>query len=122
MPVIIMALATFIAVQQPDVSALGDCTKVVPARVWTPVQPAVVERRVEPKWPIVTGKVMGIVLLDVWIDETGRVTCVQVKRSIPILDTAAVTAVREWKFAAARIDGRAVAVVQEIGVKYPPDK
>jgi TonB family protein len=66
--------------------------------------------------------VKGVVLIDVWIDESGRVTCVRVTRSIPILDAAIVTAVQQWKFAPAMMGDKPVAVVQQVGVRFPPVK
>jgi len=39
---------------------------------------------------------------------------VQVVRSIPINDAAAITAVRQWKFTPALHKGRPIAVVQEV--------
>jgi TonB family protein len=57
--------------------------------------------------------------MDVWIDEAGEVKCVKVTRSIPIADTAAVAAVRQWKFTPAKLGDRPVAVVHEVGIFYP---
>lgn len=102
-----------------------DCVASETVRVWTPIKPAVVKVRTEPTWPSYRGLIdnTGIVLMDVWIDENGRVTCVKVTRSmIPILDHAIVTAVHQWKFSPAMMGDKPVAVVQTIGVRYPPEK
>ena len=97
-----------------------DCVASETVRVWTPIQPAVVKVRTEPTWPSLLRQVdvQGIVLMDVWIDENGRVTCVKVTRSIPILDQAIVTAVHQWKFSPAMMGDKPVAVVQTVGVRY----
>jgi protein TonB len=58
----------------------------------------------------------GTIILDVWIDESGNVSCVNVTRSMPINDEAAINAVRQWKFAPATVRGRPIAVVQEVQV------
>ncbi len=101
-----------------------DCVASETVRVWTPIKPAVVQTRVEPSWTSYMGQsdVKGVVLMDVWIDESGRVTCVRVTRSIPILDAAIVTAVQQWKFAPAMMGDKPVAVVQQVGVRFPPVK
>jgi TonB family protein len=101
-----------------------DCVASETVRVWTPIKPAVVQTRVEPSWTSYMGQsdVKGVVLMDVWIDESGRVTCVRVTRSIPILDAAIVTAVHQWKFAPATMGDKPVAVVQQVGVRFPPVK
>jgi TonB family protein len=54
-------------------------------------------------------KVEGTVVLEIVIDERGRVVRTRILRSIPLLDAAAVTAVRQWVFAPAQKQGRAVA-------------
>ena len=99
-----------------------DCVASESVRVWTPITPAVVQSQVEPTWPALlrNARGQGTVLLDVWIDENGRVTCVKVTRSIPILDHAVVTAVHQWRFVPAMLDEKPVAVVQQVGVRYPP--
>jgi TonB family protein len=91
-----------------------------PARVWTKTTPAVVKTRVEPSWPIpALNDTHGTILLDVWIDENGDVSCVKITRSMPLNDQAAINAVRQWKFVPATLGGRPVAVVQEVRVLKP---
>jgi TonB family protein len=89
-------------------------------RVWTKITPAVVKTRVEPAWPNPHhNDTHGTILLDVWIDEKGNVSCVKITRSIPINDQAAVNAVRQWKFVPATLRGRPIAVVQEVQIPKP---
>ncbi len=52
----------------------------------------------------------GIVILELRVDEAGRVADVRVVRSIPMLDDAAVAAAKQWRFAPTVIDGRPVPV------------
>jgi TonB family protein len=54
-------------------------------------------------------KVEGTVVLEIVIDERGHVARTRILRSIPLLDAAAVAAVRQWVFAPAQQQGRAVA-------------
>ena len=69
------------------------------------VEPAVVVEKIDPPYPeiAVRAQVEGSVVLDIGIDETGRVTDVQVTRGLPFgLSEAAANAVRQWKYRPAR--------------------
>lgn len=61
--------------------------------------PALIER-VEPEYPpfAVRAQVQGVVILEAIVDGHGRVEDVRVLRSIPLLDKAAVAAVRRWRY------------------------
>ena len=48
----------------------------------------------------------------------GRVDDVQVLRSIPFLDEAAVAAVRQWRYTPTRLNGQPVAVVMTVTVSF----
>jgi TonB family protein len=41
--------------------------------------------------------VQGVVIVEAVVDRHGRVEDVRVLRSIPLLDRAAITAVRQWR-------------------------
>ena len=109
------AFVALLAANQRGTPTPDDCPALT-ARVWSPVVPAVVKTRVAPQWPLVAKSmsIQGVVVLDAWIDEKGNVTCTKVTRSIPILNQAALDAVRQWRFAPATLAGKPVAVVQEI--------
>ncbi|HLN80492.1 MAG TPA: TonB family protein [Thermoanaerobaculia bacterium] len=69
------------------------------------IEPAVVVEKVDPPYPevAVRARIEGSVVLDIGIDETGRVTDVQVTRGLPFgLSEAAADAVRRWKYRPAR--------------------
>ena len=70
-------------------------------------------RQTKPEYPseAFTKKVEGVVTVELLIDATGRVARVRVVRSVPLLDAAAVAAVRQWVFAPALRKGRAVATL-----------
>jgi TonB family protein len=91
------------------------CPEVTTTRVWSPITPAVVTSRVEPK--VSFGEARGPIVLDVWIDEKGRVTCVRVTRSIPLYNQGVIDAVRQWRFTPATLAGTPVAVVQQVVIK-----
>jgi protein TonB len=64
--------------------------------------------------------VEGQVMLEVVLDTTGEVEDgARVVESIPLLDDAAIAAVRQWRFRPARDrDGRPVRVLMEIPVRF----
>ncbi|HVE66419.1 MAG TPA: TonB family protein [Thermoanaerobaculia bacterium] len=65
------------------------------------VAPAVLVSKIEPEYPpqAIRAQAEGSVILDVGIDETGRVTDVQVIRGLSYgLSEAAAAAVREWRY------------------------
>jgi TonB family protein len=121
------ALLVLATMGQPPATARddkADCTMPQAARVWTPITAAVLERRVEPEWPAIlrSARVEATLFLDTWIDAQGRVACVKVVRSIPLLDAAVVAAVQQWTFKPARLGKTPIAVVQRVAVHYPPKK
>jgi protein TonB len=52
------------------------------------------------------------------LDANGRVDSVRVLRSIPLLDQAAVDAVRQWRFTPALLNNEAVPVVMTVTVNF----
>lgn len=65
--------------------------------------------------------VEGIVIIEATIDEQGNVKRAQVLRSIPLLDEAALTAVRQWKFTPTQLNGIAVPIVMTVTVNFKLD-
>lgn len=64
----------------------------------------------------------GLVILEVTINELGGVADVQVLRSAPGLDQAAVEAVRQWRFSPARLNGTPIPVVMTVTVNFKLDR
>ena len=64
----------------------------------------------------------GSVVLEVRIDEAGRVVDVRVVRSIPLLDGAAIAAAKRWRFEPAAIDGRPVPVTLAMEMSFRPKR
>lgn len=62
--------------------------------------------------------ISGVVFVDAVIDVDGNVTSTNVVGSIPALDAAAVAAVQQWKYAPTVVDGKAVAVVKLVTMKF----
>jgi periplasmic protein TonB len=62
--------------------------------------------------------VQGIVVLEAVIAEDGTVSEVRVLRSQPLLDAAAVEAVRKWRFTPTLLNGQPVPVVMTVTVGF----
>ena len=77
-------------------------------------------RQVEPGYPSIAqrARVQGNVILDVTIAPAGRVTNVQILRSIPLLDQAAIEAVKQWEFAPTVVNGVAMPVIMTVTVSF----
>jgi TonB family protein len=54
--------------------------------------------------------IQGVVILEITIDEAGRVGDAKVLRSIPLLDQPAIDAVRRWQFVPSTLNGQAIKV------------
>jgi protein TonB len=70
-------------------------------------------RQVPPRYPeeAFGKKIQGTVMLEIVIDEYGKVTGARVIRSVPLLDAAALETVRKWTFLPAVRHGTPVAAV-----------
>jgi TonB family protein len=60
----------------------------------------------------------GIVIVEVTIDVDGTVRDARVLRSIPMLDAAALEAVRQWRYEPTTIDGKTVPVIMTVPVAF----
>jgi len=75
---------------------------------------------VDPTYPPIAraGRVEGVVILEAVLDESGRVESVRVLRTIPLLDQAAVDAVKQWRFTPTLLSGVPVPVVMTVTVRF----
>jgi protein TonB len=62
--------------------------------------------------------VSGIVILETHIAKDGTVVDVRVLRSIPLLDAAALEAVRQWRFAPTLLNGEPIEVIMTVTVNF----
>ena len=62
--------------------------------------------------------VRGIVILEITIGPDGKVSAAKVLRSIPLLDQAAVDAVRQWRYTPTELNGVAVPVIMTVTVRF----
>lgn len=62
--------------------------------------------------------VQGVVLVDIVIAVDGSVTEAKIVKSIPLLDQAALDAVKQWKFAPPRVNGRPAPIIMNALVSF----
>ncbi len=91
-----------------------------PIRIHTGVDKPIIIKRVEPRYPDVAraARVEGIVILEAIINKRGRVDSVKILRSIPLLDSSAVEAVKQWRFKPAKINGVPVKCYFTLTVRF----
>jgi protein TonB len=75
---------------------------------------------VAPVYPTLAAKagVQGIVIVECTIDARGRVSDATVLRSVPILDEAALEAVRKWVFTPTLLNGVPTPVIMVVTVRF----
>jgi periplasmic protein TonB len=91
-----------------------------PVRVGGEIRPPQKVTDVPPSYPPIAraAHVEGIVILEAVIGEDGAVRDVRVLRSIPLLDLAAVDAVRQWRFTPTLLNGQPVPIVMTVTVAF----
>lgn len=62
--------------------------------------------------------VEGLVVIEAMIDERGRVIDARVLRSVPLLDAAALTAVKEWRYTPTLLNGVPVRVLMAVTFNF----
>jgi periplasmic protein TonB len=86
------------------------------------VVPPVVVERTDPVYPIQArlNEIEGDVVLEVVIDEQGNmVGPIRVEKSIPLLDNAAIEALKQWRFAPARDrNGKPLRVILDVPLRF----
>jgi periplasmic protein TonB len=99
-------------------SGMGD---EVPMRITAEVRQPKLVNKVEPPYPEVArrARIEGVVILEAVITKTGTVEEVKVIRALhPVLDQAALNAVKKWKYEPAVLNGRPVKVYFTVTVTF----
>jgi protein TonB len=91
-----------------------------PQQVGGSIRPPAKIVDVAPQYPALAraSRVQGVVILQATIDSRGNVEAATVLRSIPLLDQAALDAVRQWKFTPTLLNGMAVPVIMTVTVNF----
>jgi len=77
-------------------------------------------KNVPPVYPDIAkqARVQGVVILECTISPQGRVTDVKVLRGIPLLDSAAIDAVKQWVYTPTLLNGVPVPVIMTVTVNF----
>jgi protein TonB len=118
-----MLLATDVAVGEPrrvSTPLRRAASGPAPLRVGGGIAPPRKILDVKPEYPQVAfdAKVQGVVIIECTLDTEGVVTDTRVVRSIPLLDQAALDAVRQWRYTPTWVNGEAVPVIVTVTVNF----
>ncbi len=77
-------------------------------------------RDVKPVYPPIaqSARVSGVVIIEATIGADGRVKDAKVLRSIPLLDQAALDAVKQWQFTPTLLNSVPVPVIMTVTVNF----
>ena len=91
-----------------------------PVRVGGNIKPPTKIKDVKPVYPPIaqSARVQGIVIVEATIGVDGMVQEAKVLRSIPLLDAAALEAVRQWQFTPTLLNGVPVPVIMTVTVNF----
>jgi protein TonB len=91
-----------------------------PVRVGGAIQPPTKIKNVPPVYPPIaqSARVQGVVIIEAVIGPSGAVQDAKVLRSIPLLDAAALDAVRQWQFTPTLLNGVPVPVIMTVTVNF----
>jgi TonB family protein len=92
-------------------------------RVGGNVQNSKLIRKIDPVYPELASKarVSGSVIIELKIDGEGNVTEARVVSGHPLLNEAAINAVKQWKYAPTLLNGSPVPVSATVAVVFKPD-
>jgi len=91
-----------------------------PVRVGGAIREPTKLHNVTPVYPDIAkqARVQGIVILECTIGPDGKVVDVKILRGIPLLDAAAVDAVKQWRYTATLLNGVPVPVIMTVTVNF----
>jgi protein TonB len=91
-----------------------------PVRVGGNIKPPNKVKDVKPVYPAIaqSARVQGVVIIEATIGPNGAVQEAKVLRSIPLLDAAALDAVRQWQFTPTLLNGVPVPVIMTVTVNF----
>jgi protein TonB len=91
-----------------------------PVRPGGDIKPPVRTVYVAPPYPDLArlARIQGLVVVECTIDPTGRVVDARIITGHPLLQNAALDAVRQWRYTATRLNGVPVAVLMTVTVNF----
>jgi TonB family protein len=94
-----------------------------PVRVGGQIRPPTKIKDVQPVYPAIarSARVAGVVTIEATIGPDGKVMDAKVVRSVPLLDQAALDAVRQWEYMPTLLNGVPVPVVVSVTINFKPE-
>ena len=91
-----------------------------PVKIGGAIRPPQKIREVAPAYPAIAqaARVQGIVIIEATIGPDGQVVNARVLRSVPLLDEAALEAVRQWQYMPTLLNGVPVPVIMTVTVQF----
>ena len=101
-------------------AAVSVGAQVQPVRVGGQVAPPRKIKDVRPIYPAIaqSARVQGVVIIEATIGVDGHVQDAKILRSIPLLDAAALEAVRQWEFTVTTLNGAPVPIIMTVTVNF----
>jgi protein TonB len=77
-------------------------------------------RDAAPQYPVIalSARVQGDVIIEATIGADGKVKDARVLRSVPLLDEAAIAAVRSWEYTPTMVSGQPVPIIMTVTVRF----
>jgi protein TonB len=112
--------ADAVAAKEVAAAAAREKARASALRVGGKIEPPIKMNDVKPVYPALAQNagVTGAVIIEATIGADGRVVDAKVLRSIPLLDQAALDAVRQWEYKPTFLNGVAVPVVMTVTVNF----
>ena len=115
---IITGVVGQVAIEAPPVAPPPAATG--PIRPGGHIKPPARTKYVAPSYPEIArqARVQGVVILEAIIGVDGKVEQLRVMRSQPLLDDAALAAVREWEYTPTLLNGQPTPVIMTVTVQF----
>jgi TonB family protein len=108
------------AKEKADAAAARAKARMAPVRVGGRIMPPKKIKDVQPVYPAIaqSARVSGVVTIEATIGADGKVIDAKVVRSIPLLDQAALDAVRQWEYLPTMLNGLPVPVLMTVKITF----
>jgi TonB family protein len=95
-----------------------------PIRIGGNVQNSKLLEEVDPVYPELArrARISGSVVMSVAVDEQGNVTDVRVNKGHPLMNDAAVAAVKKWRYSPTLLNGVPVPVITTVTINFSPEE
>jgi TonB family protein len=114
------AKADAVAAKEKADAAARARARIAPVRIGGQIKPPTKIKDVKPVYPAIaqSARVAGAVTIEATIGFDGKVVDAKVVHSIPLLDQAALDAVRQWEYSPTLLNGVPVSVLVTVTIKF----